>query len=210
CRHENAAPRVARPIASLDPTRLSRPEETSAVHSLFALPRLWQTGALRMRLCRPACRARSPNRRSVPRAAVRSRYGLAGLLQQPQALPRRRPVLVGARHQRARPRLAAMASVRRFDGGGAHGDARPASSNGLSSGPRWPRDKGKFIELRARWPRRSPGSIAAARDAHPTDELGAAVAIGQPVMRLPDLLKRRKLRVRTPLQKAWPRHRRWV
>jgi putative HNHc nuclease len=29
-------------------------------------------------------------------------------------------------------------------------------------------------------------------------------------MRLPDRLKRPKLRVRTPLQKIWPRHRRWV
>ena len=51
CRHENAAPPVAAPIASLDPARLPRPEETSAVHSLFTLPRLWQAGALRMRLC---------------------------------------------------------------------------------------------------------------------------------------------------------------
>jgi hypothetical protein len=29
-------------------------------------------------------------------------------------------------------------------------------------------------------------------------------------MRLPDRLKRKKLGVRTPLQKVWPRHRRWV
>ena len=29
-------------------------------------------------------------------------------------------------------------------------------------------------------------------------------------MRLPDRLKRSKLGVRTPLQKVWPRHRRWV
>ena len=29
-------------------------------------------------------------------------------------------------------------------------------------------------------------------------------------MRLPDRLKRPKLRVRSPLQKVWPRHRRWV
>src|SRR6185437_7816559 len=96
CRHENAAPPVAAPITWLDPARLSRPEETSAVHSLFTLPRMWQTGALRMRLYRPACRARIAWDRLLPRAAVRPGHGLAGLLSQPQALPRRCPVLVGA------------------------------------------------------------------------------------------------------------------
>src|SRR5207248_5865569 len=39
-------------IATLDLARYPHPDEASAVHSLSAVPRLWQTGALRMRVCR--------------------------------------------------------------------------------------------------------------------------------------------------------------
>jgi hypothetical protein len=36
-------------------------------------------------------------------------------------------------------------------------------------------------------------SIEADRNGHPTKELGAPIAVGEPVMRLPDRLKRPKL-----------------
>src|SRR5436305_6919084 len=52
--------------------------------------------------------------------------------------------------------------------------------------------------------------MAADRNGHGTDQLGAPIAGGEPVMRLPDRLKQPKLGVRRPLQKVWPRHRRWV
>ena len=52
--------------------------------------------------------------------------------------------------------------------------------------------------------------MAADRNGHRADQLGAPIAGGEPVMRLPDRLQRPKLGVRRPLQKVWPRHRRWV
>jgi len=103
-----------------------------------------------MRLCRHACWTWTAADRALPAAAVRPGDGLAGLLSQPQALPRRRPVLVGARHRAARARLAALAGLGRCDDWVAGGDARPAGFGGVVSPPKSQRREGEFTPLRAR------------------------------------------------------------
>src|SRR5436190_1906115 len=57
---------------------------------------------------------------------------------------------------------------------------------------------------------RSSAWISVDRNGPPTHELRVRTVLGEQVMRLPDRLKRSKWGARTPLQKIWPRHRRWV
>src|ERR1700720_3206525 len=103
-----------------------------------------------------------------------------------------------------------MAYVGRCVGRVAHGDARPAGGDSRASAPKWNRAKEEFTALHSRSRCRSSGSTAADRDGDRIDEPRVPGVLGHPLMRLPDRLKRPKLRVRSPLQKVWPRHRRWV
>src|SRR5205823_12043089 len=69
--------------------------------------------------------------------------------------------------------------------------------------------------MRLRSSCRPPAAVAADRHHYPSQKLGSqklgpSVAERELVMRLPDRRKRPKLGVRTPSQKVWPRHRRWV
>ena len=153
--YELATPPVAWPIAALDLAGSSSPDEASAVHSFSTVPRLRQTGAFRMRLCRHACWTWTAADRALPASAVRPGDGLAGLLSQPQALPRRRPVLVGARHRAARARLAALAGLGRCDdwvAGGVRGRQasavwchRPSRRDAKARSPRFVLDRGDAL-----------------------------------------------------------------
>ena len=66
------------------------------------------------------------------------------------------------------------------------------------------------MAIRARSACSSSAWISVDCNATPSDEVRVRMVVGEPVMRLPDRLKRSKLGVRTPVQKVWPRHRRWV
>jgi Putative HNHc nuclease len=113
-----------------------------------------------------------------------------------------------------RGRLAAQSAARRAHAAAPTSRSRPREVGWLIRDPHL-RQKPAGVKLgenplRAQSPCGFLASTVVDRNGTPTALAPSSHGFGEPVMTLPDRLRRPKLGVRPRLQKVWPRHRRWV